>query len=865
MSSVATGSASSPMMPTGRLRGLSIDSETGDSQHCLVCYSDLDYTTVAPCNHNEICPKCLLRLRFLHDDKKCPICKAENEQVVVDRKSDKTFSEYPIWGNELGSDFIFREDVGMFFPINYFDREIQPLFGYPCTFPKCTFDGSFPATYMEGDGNSNNNNNKSESTPSSKIALRALQDHLRNKHRLVLCGLCTDHPRDFVARLPRFTPTQLKDHFNKGDGADSGFHGHPLCEFCRPKRFYDLTELHKHLTKDHYKCHVCERKGLHNQFFRDYQALEKHFDRQHFLCHHQQCLEARFMVFANEIDLADHERSVHGTSSGDTKIQLEFRVRRSTTAPENQHVPDENDFNFGLDGEAFVPAALPVSRDGELSLHPRHVERTAELRQHAASLRDSSFPNQEAFPTLQNTTDESTAAQQALRMGWTDGVSIRRVAKAKPSGKVTDEDFPTLPTEQRSKSNIANTKLHARSNNTFQAMNVAATGNWNGATLSAATAASSISATSSFLNSGGQPKGSSYSASNLSADNFPSLGPSAGLSRPNYSAANALAKRMSSKPNMSTDNFPALGGLARPPASLATLSHPSKPKAPPSFNSEAEFPAPPSSSQQRPKTRQSNVGSQGPSSLGVPTANAVATVGEMKVAMGSTAYKILKGFTKEFASGELNPESYIDHAATVFEKGYADDKFWSFIPTLVASCPDHYASAKAMRYMEHLKKMRNGAINAEAAHATTTERSWPGGPSAATNTAPPSSHTFSSTANARFSAPSPPPLPTAASVAGRYIPPPPPVSRLQTIPGKTKSAWGGTGGVSTVVRAKAPPGSVAVAAANAKPQIGTATKFMAKEMKLEAWTKANGSNSNIGSKGKKKKQNDELRRLAFGS
>jgi hypothetical protein len=71
-------------------------------------------------------------------------------------------------------------------------------------------------------------------------------------------------------------------------------------------------------------------------------------------------------------------------------------------------------------------------------------------------------------------------------------------------------------------------------------------------------------------------------------------------------------------------------------------------------------------------------------------------------------------------------------------------------------------------------------------------------------------------------------------------------------------AWGGESS-SSVMRAKAKPGTVSMAAAQQEPQRGTATKFMAKESKQEKLTGANS-----GPKTSKKKQNDELRALAFG-
>ena len=232
---------------TPETREIVLETNPDAERHCLVCYDDLAYATKAPCSHNEICGVCQLRIRFLHHDKKCPICKTENNQVIVDQNKDaeshaKTFEDYPIWGDNLGADFQYQENVGMFFRREYYETEIQPLFGYHCTEPNCDYDGKIPDKTPQSDQQQQQgqNNNKSKNPPTP---IRGLQDHLRVKHRLALCNLCVDHQRDFVARLPRLTPSKLKEHLTKGDGKGSGFEGHPLCEFCRPKRFYDLNDL----------------------------------------------------------------------------------------------------------------------------------------------------------------------------------------------------------------------------------------------------------------------------------------------------------------------------------------------------------------------------------------------------------------------------------------------------------------------------------------------------------------------------------------------------------------------------------------------------------------------------------------------
>ena len=412
----------------------------------MVCYSDLQQTAgILACGHNDVCGTCHLRLRHLHSDNKCPMCKTVNPQVIV-APPGKLWEDYEIWGNELGADFVYRQDVGMFFPVEYYQEEIQPLFGYHCT--SCNeYDGTTP------DANIYEQQQQGKKKKKVPTPLMALQDHLRNTHKLALCQLCVDFKRDFVSQLPRFTPTQLRTHLSKGDGSDSGFKGHPLCEFCRPKRFYDVTQLHHHLQTEHYKCHVCDKQGLHNQFFRNYASLQHHFDAQHYLCHDPQCLEARFVVFENEIDLRAHQVQVHG-SSGSSKIQLEFRIKRaghdgSGQSPPQQ-VPSSNDFQYTLDGQAFVPPELNAENthgapNQDIS-HPMHLARTNELRAHAAEIRQRAVEETEAFPSL-----NASAPTSSLRVGWSSE-GLRRSAGVGNAGR---EEFPSLPSSSRKQQSVA--------------------------------------------------------------------------------------------------------------------------------------------------------------------------------------------------------------------------------------------------------------------------------------------------------------------------------------------------------------------------------------------------------------------------
>jgi hypothetical protein len=52
---------------------------------CLVCTNPLDWTGIGPCGHNEICSRCVARMRFVLKDKNCAICKQECPSVFFTR------------------------------------------------------------------------------------------------------------------------------------------------------------------------------------------------------------------------------------------------------------------------------------------------------------------------------------------------------------------------------------------------------------------------------------------------------------------------------------------------------------------------------------------------------------------------------------------------------------------------------------------------------------------------------------------------------------------------------------------------------------------------------------------------------------
>jgi len=166
-----------------------------------------------------------------------------------------------------------------------------------------------------------------------------------------------------------------------------------------------------------------------------------------------------------------------------------------------------------------------------------------------------------------------------------------------------------------------------------------------------------------------------------------------------------------------------------------------------------------------------------------------------------------------------------------------------------------------MQYLDNVRRSR--AHSSEAAVRTTATIA------AAPTPKPPSNASATWTAGPRLTPSDDVPSAAVTPPPGlRYVPPPPPVTaaslaKNSNIQINKKTAWSSTGaGASVVQRAKAPPGSVAVAAANVGPQTGTATKFMAKELKKQQQAQAQQqSNKNNNSN----KQKSELRQLAYGA
>ncbi|RIA92445.1 hypothetical protein C1645_691711 [Glomus cerebriforme] len=242
---------------------------------CFICAGPVQYFAVSECNH-RLCHLCSLRLRALYENKNCAYCKTEQIKVIFTRKHDKEFqkfeeSDIPYFDENLNA---YCEDQEMF-------DDIKLLLKYNCPGTNCDVS-------CEG--------------------WSELKRHIRKVHHLMICDVCIRHKKIFSHEQSLFTQDDLDKHYLDGD-EETGFKGHPYCQFCR-RTFYGDDELFEHCRDKHEQCFICMRAGIRHHYYCDYNSLEQHFRKEHYLCQDQECLEKKFVVFETDIDLKAHEVSL---------------------------------------------------------------------------------------------------------------------------------------------------------------------------------------------------------------------------------------------------------------------------------------------------------------------------------------------------------------------------------------------------------------------------------------------------------------------------------------------------------------------------------------------------------------------------
>jgi hypothetical protein len=193
-----------------------------------------------------------------------------------------------------------------------------------------------------------------------------LKKHLKEKHNRFFCDLCLTHRTLVFKEQKLYTAAQLERHLKKGDIDEEGniTFFHPFCKFCYDY-VYDEELLHKHLTQNHFNCHLC---GEDQKYFwySKYENLEIHFNLSHYLCPDYECKQKCFIVFNTAAELENHNLKQHtNLPSGDKGKQAVNQALLTTltnfTYGESERAKRKKEFKTILkdkEGVNFEPQFL---------------------------------------------------------------------------------------------------------------------------------------------------------------------------------------------------------------------------------------------------------------------------------------------------------------------------------------------------------------------------------------------------------------------------------------------------------------------------------------------------------------------------
>lgn len=267
-------------MPTSNVKNHGKKARKSDSEECIICTDLIEYSALAPCN-NVTCHRCCLRQRALYKKNTCMVCRTDHDDIIIcDRILDDAarFTDFVAPSIPFAS-----EEYGLHFTTEKVRNETLALLEFKCT--HCSSEFS---------------------------RFGQLNDHVRSAHGgRQYCDICASHQRAFICELKLYIQKELEKHVNEGD--KKGFKGHPRCRFCRNKRFYSDDELMIHIRDHHERCYLCDQDNyVLNAYYRNYDDLYGHFRSQHYVCLVPLCVEKRFVVFREELDLTAHMLKEHG-------------------------------------------------------------------------------------------------------------------------------------------------------------------------------------------------------------------------------------------------------------------------------------------------------------------------------------------------------------------------------------------------------------------------------------------------------------------------------------------------------------------------------------------------------------------------
>ncbi|KAG7193886.1 uncharacterized protein KQ657_005084 [Scheffersomyces spartinae] len=285
-----------------------------DEETCLICADRIIYSALSPCNHIT-CHKCTFRQRAKYQKKQCLICRSENDKVI--------FTDYI---NNINNDVEFDGFTAKDF------KKFDAKHGIEFTSIQCYEDTMNLLKFI------------CRSCDEEFESFKDLSEHEKSQHNQYFCLICAKSKMVFVSELDRYNFRQLQRHQSEGDKL--GFSGHPECKYCRGKRFYSDDELVIHVRERHERCFICDQDNPKTaDYYRNYDSLYEHFRLDHYVCSVPICIEKKFVVFRDDIDLTAHMLKEHGGLKPGAKVVVgsnrQFHSQLSTFVEKKKAKPED--------------------------------------------------------------------------------------------------------------------------------------------------------------------------------------------------------------------------------------------------------------------------------------------------------------------------------------------------------------------------------------------------------------------------------------------------------------------------------------------------------------------------------------------
>lgn len=255
------------------------DESLEDTEQCLICAGKIVYASKSPCNHTT-CHVCTFRQRALYLKNQCLVCRTENDVVIFTEQLKSDYGDFSF------ADIIERNEK---YKIDFTSDPVRDA-TLSLLDIKCHCGKEFKN-------------------------FKQLSEHAKQEHNKYFCSLCFKFKKAFVCELEMYTHKQLENHQTRGDR--EGFKGHPECKHCKGKRFYSEDELNIHIRDKHERCHICDQHNPKTaDYYKNYDELYQHFKQCHYVCTAPICLEKKFVVFRDDLELAAHMLKEHGGLTG---------------------------------------------------------------------------------------------------------------------------------------------------------------------------------------------------------------------------------------------------------------------------------------------------------------------------------------------------------------------------------------------------------------------------------------------------------------------------------------------------------------------------------------------------------------------